>query len=238
MSQSQEPKTDGVRILLVEDHELIRVGITAIIEQTKDLKIVGEAVDGEQAVTLASALKPDLILMDVGLPNMDGIDAVREIKATQPQIPIMMLTAHDDDCEIVASLSAGASGYCLKNVEPDRLINAIRSVYAGDLWIDNAIAAKVMSIYSQTPAPALPPPSTNIEPPSAPGGDLVSDLSPRELEVLYLLVNGLGNQQIADQLNISLATAKTHVRSILHKLSVNDRTLAAVQAMRLGLIRS
>ncbi len=233
----QSAQAHQIRILLVEDHLLTRVGLKAVIERTNDLCVVGEAEDGEQAVRLAEELQPNLVLMDVGLPIMDGIEAAALIKARQPGVEIIMLTSHDDDRDIYASLSSGASGYCLKDVEPERLYIAIRSVSSGDIWLDSAIARKVLALYSRSSIEPTPGPGEAAFAPRARTGDHAElPLSPREMEVLTLLVEGLSNQQIADRLVISLATAKTHVRNILNKLSVDDRTQAAVQAMKRGLV--
>lgn len=222
-----------IRILLVEDHLLTRIGLKAVIERTADLKVIGEAEDGEQAVKLVDELMPDVILMDVGMPVLDGIEASKRIKEKHSEIAIVMLTSHDNERDIFASLAAGAGGYCLKDVEPERLYSAIRSVNAGDIWLDSTIANKVLKQYNGA-APATA--EANKAPLTKKEQNLPEPLSPRELEVLNLLVEGLSNQEIADKLIISLATAKTHVRNILNKLAVDDRTQAAVQAMRRGLV--
>ncbi|HEY9868696.1 MAG TPA: response regulator transcription factor [Candidatus Obscuribacterales bacterium] len=233
----------SIRALLVEDHLLTRIGLKTVIDRTTDIKVVGEASNGEEAVQSVDQLKPDIVLMDVGMPVMDGIEASRKILEKHPDVKIIMLTSHDNDRDIFASLAAGASGYCLKDVEPDRLYTAIRSVSSGDVWLDSSIANRVLLHYAaQTkPSPAPSPeaaaaPPTRTEPPTAGRQPLPEPLSQRELEVLRLVVDGLSNQEIADRLIISLATAKTHVRNILNKLAVDDRTQAAVQAMRRGLV--
>jgi DNA-binding NarL/FixJ family response regulator len=236
----------NIRVLLVEDHALTRMGLKAALKRTTDIVVVGEASNGEEGVALAEKLKPDVILMDVGMPIMDGIQAAREVTAINPAVKVIMLTQHDNDQDVLASLSAGASGYCLKDVEPERLYTAIRSVNAGDAWLDSAIASRVLKHYSNEQVPAkieksapvaeqahISQPSQSAQPMDRP---LVEPLSPRELEVLALIVDGLSNQEIADKLFISLATAKTHVRNILNKLAVDDRTQAAVHAMRRGLV--
>lgn len=222
---------EQIRILLVEDHLLTRIGLKAVIERCKDFRVVGEAEDGAQAVQLAAELLPDLVLMDVGLPVMDGIEASSLIKAKHPQVEIIMLTSHDDDRDIFDSLTSGAAGYCLKDVDPERLYIAIRSVKSGDIWLDSAIARKVLDLYSLAQSETRNLSASPCEP-----LELADPLSRRELEVLQLLVEGLSNRQIAGRLLISLATAKTHVRNILSKLSVDDRTQAAVFAMRRGLV--
>lgn len=223
----------SIRILLVEDHLLTRIGLKTVLERTKEFTVIAEAENGQDAVNLAAELQPDLVLMDVGLPIIDGIEAARLIKEQCKDMPIVMFTSHDSEQDIFASLAAGARGYCLKDVEPERLCSAIRSVAAGDLWIDSTIAGKVLNHYGhESMSGGNPAHSGRAEF----NRGLVEPLSPREMEVLSLLVDGLSNQEIADKLIISLATAKTHVRNILNKLAVDDRTQAAVHAMRKGLV--
>lgn len=260
LSPSNEPnelKAKELRLLLVEDHALTRMGLKTALKRVADFKVIGEAVNGEQAVSLAADLSPDVILMDVGMPVMDGIRAAEQIIAQNPAIRIIMLTQHDNDSDIWASLAAGASGYCLKDVEPERLYTAIRSVASGDTWLDASIASRVLKHFSTSgaspsatspvptgaePLVAEHAPASREAPVSASASKPVTDrplaepLSARELEVLQLIVDGLSNQQIAEKLIISLATAKTHVRNILNKLAVDDRTQAAVHAMRRGLV--
>lgn len=245
MSEQQQENGDVIRIVLVEDHLLTRIGLKTVIERMKDLKVIGEAENGEDAIRKVDELKPDVVLMDVGMPIMDGIEASRKIREKHEDVEIVMLTSHDSERDIFASLAAGAGGYCLKDVEPERLYSAIRSVRAGDVWLDSTIASKVLRQYSsaeatttqagaatskESPTPAASAPLNRAQ------QGLPEPLSPRELEVLALLVEGLSNQEIADRLIISLATAKTHVRNILNKLAVDDRTQAAVSAMRRGLV--
>ncbi len=232
-----------IKVVLVEDHLLTRIGLKTVIERTPDIRVIGEAENGEEAVQKVKELKPDVVLMDVGMPIMDGIEASKLISSSTDGVGIIMLTSHDNERDIFASLAAGASGYCLKDVEPERLYTAIRSVQKGDSWLDSAIAAKVLKQQSAVPHPA-PAAGSPIGAGSTGSGPdvtkaqqgLPEPLSPRELEVLNLLVEGLSNQEIADKLIISLATAKTHVRNILNKLAVDDRTQAAVHAMRRGLV--
>jgi DNA-binding NarL/FixJ family response regulator len=233
-----------IRVLLVEDHSLTRLGLKAALKRTPDIEIAGEAGNGEEAVEKARELRPDVILMDVGMPVMDGIQASTLIIAANPEVKIIMLTQHDNDRDILASLAAGASGYCLKDVAPERLYTAIRSVNAGDAWLDASIANRVLRHYtSSQPTPAKAPHDAHeshapsyVEHPADMDRPAPEALSARELEVLKLIVEGLSNQAIADKLIISLATAKTHVRNILNKLAVDDRTQAAVHAMRRGLV--
>jgi two-component system, NarL family, response regulator LiaR len=231
---------ETISVLLVEDHYLTRIGIRTVIQRTADIKVIGEASNGLEAIESAQSLNPDVILMDVGMPEMDGIEAASRIRKANPESKIIMLTSHNSDRDIMASLAAGATGYCLKDVEPERLYAAIRAVQIGDVWLDSAIASKVLQNYStagaQTAMAQTAAPSQTYQQPKVAGEIEPEALSPRELEVLTLLVEGLSNQQIADRLIISLPTAKTHVRNILNKLAVDDRTQAAVKAMRKGLV--
>lgn len=229
-----------IKAMIVEDHKLTRIGLRALLERTEDIKVVAEAENGREAVEKAGQHKPDVILMDVGMPEMDGIQAVQEIRDKYKGINTIMLTSHDNDRDIFASLASGACGYCLKDVDPERLFTAIRSVNAGDIWLDSAIASRVMKFYSTNSGNSQ---SSDREVEKKQDHHRADDMPPlpaplsaRELEVLSCVVEGLSNQQIADKLIISLATAKTHVRNILNKLAVDDRTQAAVHAMRRGLV--
>jgi len=241
MSENSENPGQIIRVLLVEDHQLTRIGLKTVLERTPDIKIIGEAENGEEAVRKVGELDPDVVLMDVGMPIMDGIEAVQKIREQYQDINTIMLTSHDNERDIMASLSAGACGYCLKDVEPERLYTAIRAVNSGDIWLDSTIANRVMNMYERRDAitqrtEQKKEESTGSQQRGANMPPLPDPLSPRELEVLQLLVDGLSNQEIADKLIISLATAKTHVRNILNKLAVDDRTQAAVSAMRRGLV--
>jgi DNA-binding NarL/FixJ family response regulator len=246
MSEQSKDETNSViKVLLAEDHALTRLGLRTALKRTVDISVIGEATNGQEAIDAAKKLNPNVILMDVGMPVMDGIQAAKTIVAEHPSIRIIMLTQHDNDHDILASLAAGASGYCLKDVEPERLYTAIRSVNAGDAWLDAAIASRVLRHYTSSESQIQVKEPKATEPSAKQMSGLAFDgmdrplgepLSARELEVLKLIVDGLSNQEIADKLIISLATSKTHVRNILNKLSVDDRTQAAVHAMRRGLV--
>lgn len=251
-SESEGTPGAVIKVLLVEDHTLTRMGLKTALKRTSDIDVVGEAANGEESVSAVDKLSPDVILMDVGMPVMDGIQATREILARSPSAKVIMLTQHDNDRDILASLAAGASGYCLKDVAPERLYTAIRSVNAGDAWLDASIASRVLRHYSkqsdrseqQEPEEKAAATKSKEDAVASPVHEnreemdrpFAEPLSSRELEVLKLIVDGLSNQEIADKLIISLATAKTHVRNILNKLAVDDRTQAAVHAMRRGLV--
>lgn len=239
--ENSHSNTNEIRVVLVEDHLLTRIGLRTVLERTPDIKVIGEAENGAIAIELVRQLKPDVVLMDVGMPLLDGIEAARQICSENPMQRIIMLTSHDSEEDIFASISAGAGGYCLKDVAPDRLYIAVRSIHNGDFWLDSAIAHKVVTHYAAQKnitirKPPEPAAESNGHAQSEELPALPEPLSNRELEVLKLLVEGCSNQQIANRLVISLATAKTHVRNILNKLAVDDRTQAAVQAMRRGLV--
>ncbi|CAN5575423.1 response regulator transcription factor [soil metagenome] len=249
--QVPDANVNSINVLLVEDHQLTRLGLKVALNRTSDIRVIGEASNGQEAVAMAEKLKPDVILMDVGMPVMDGIQAASDIVGRDSSVKIIMLTQHDNDADIMASLAVGASGYCLKDVQPERLYVAIRAVSAGDVWLDSAIASKVLRHYSapfheKRKANSLTPIETEeIKQESKIEIELTKSctdrptpeaLSPRELEVIKLIVDGLSNQEISDKLVVSLATTKTHVRNILNKLAVDDRTQAAVHAMRRGLV--
>jgi DNA-binding NarL/FixJ family response regulator len=221
-------KAEQIKILVVDDHPLSRVGLKYLLEEATDMTIVGEAMNGQQAVASVEEHKPNVVLMDVGMPVMDGIQASKAIREKFPQTRIIMLTSHDSEEDIFASLAAGASGYCLKDINQHRLFSAIRSVHAGDFWLDTAIAGKVVSAISSSRI-AWPSQGQNQS-------GVAENLSQRELEVLNLLVEGLSNQQIADRLVIGLETVKTHIKHILDKLAVSDRTQAAIKALRDGIV--
>lgn len=239
-----------IRILIAEDHPLTRLGIKAILERRTNLSVVGEAGNGVVAVQLASVLLPDLIVMNVRMPVLNGIDAARQIHQQHPTIKIIMLTSLADEHDLFASFAAGATGYCLKDIDMDHLYAAIYAINDGDAWIDSRSAGAVLRHWQQekTDAAAVSfflsdnkvdcetvlHTANGLSPESRCASPI--PLSPRERQVLALVADGLNNQQIADRLVISLATAKTHVRNILNKLAVNDRTQAAVEGLRQGIV--
>jgi DNA-binding NarL/FixJ family response regulator len=217
-----------VSIFIVEDFDLLRDGLKASINREDDMECVGEAADGLTAVHKVKTIRPKVVIMDIGLPQMDGIAATREILKDLPETRIVMLTSHDDDTEIFAAFAAGASGYCMKDTASQNLKLAIRSVSTGAAWFDPRIASRVLSelFAPEARARGCPSPSRaeNI------------DLSEREVEVLELITMGLGNKEIAARLDIHVSTVRTHVEHILEKLSASGRTDAAVKALRLGIV--
>jgi DNA-binding NarL/FixJ family response regulator len=194
--------------------------------------VVGEAEDGKATVKKVAELKPHVVLMDIGLPLMDGIEATCKIKEEVAGTRVIMLTSHDNDRDIFAALSAGADGYCLKEVSGSQLVMAIRAVADGVAWLDPGVASRVLRAVAAVP-PSAQSGDDGSPKQASPG---LSPLSQRELDVLRLVVEGLSNQEIADRLILSVETVKTHMRHIMEKLAVSDRTQAAVKAMREGLV--
>jgi len=211
--------TRPIRLFIADDHAIIRKGIRAMLETVPDIELVGEAVNGREAVSGVAELRPDVILMDLVMPQMDGIEAIRHIKAQQPQACILVLTTFAGEDKIFPAIKAGALGYHLKDASPEELVQAIRQVYHGQPSLHPIIARKVLQELA-SPAAERPP---TPEP-----------LTQREVEVLQLVAQGLDNQEIADKLVISEATVRTHVSNILGKLQLASRTQAALYALREG----
>ncbi|OUL33354.1 DNA-binding response regulator [Nostoc sp. T09] len=225
MSESVEQNT--VKILLVDDHALIRRGMRGQFTLQSGFSVVGEAYNGAQAIELAAQLQPDVILMDIDMPVMDGITATQRIKSDRPTIRILAVSAFDSDTQVMGMLAAGADGYCLKTIEWEQLIAVIQLILQGGAYLDPQIAQKVSRMFKPTlVTPAVPEPEPLQQP----------LLSPRELEILKLIAKGHSNQEIANQLYLSLGTIKSYVRMLLNKLSVDDRVQAAALAVREGLI--
>lgn len=221
----------NISVLLVEDHTMTRMGLSLVLEQAEGIELVAEAEDGIAGVQKAQELLPDVILMDIGLPNIDGIEATRRIKESGLDSKVLMFTSRDNEDDVFASFKAGADGYIMKGSTPEQTKNAIKAVSDGTAWIDPAIAKLVLSnIQRSTPAPSA---SGEI---NYKAGKNTYGLTEREMEVLALIVEGLSNPQIAERLVITRATAKAHVHSILQKLYVDDRTKAAIMAMKEGLV--
>jgi DNA-binding NarL/FixJ family response regulator len=224
MAESGEQKP--VRVLLVEDHALMRRGMKGQFALEVGFSVVGEAVDGAEAIQLAAQLEPDVVLMDIDLPVMDGITATQRIKSNHTTTRILALSAFDNDTQVMGMLAAGADGYCLKSIEWEQLIAVIHLIQGGGAYLDPPVARKVARMLK-------PPSSLNV--PASPEFP-VPVLSSREREVLKLIADGRSNQEIAEQLFLSLGTVKSYVRMILNKLSVDDRVQAAAKAVREGLI--
>lgn len=216
-----------IKVMLVEDHVLVREGTKELLDQEEDLEVVAEAGDGEEAVQLASSKKPDVVIMDIAIPKLNGIEATRQIKDDHPEIAVLVLTAYDDDQYVFAFLEAGAAGYLLKDVRSDDLVRAIRSVYAGESVLHPAVARKVVGYFSQSEK-AL---KGRHEPEEEFGG-----LTEREMEVMKLAAKGLTNRGIASELMISDRTVQSHLSHVFRKLGVGSRTEAVLHALRQGWI--
>ena len=218
-----------INVLLVEDHELYRMGLSMLIDKAEGIELVAEASDGLDGIKKAREFSPDVILMDIGLPNVDGIEATQRIKDFNPDVKVLIFTSRDSENDVFEAFRAGADGYVMKGATPEQTISAIKSVYEGIGWIDPNIAKMVFSNL-QRPSQQLVA-TTEIKKSGNSYG-----LTERELDVLELMVEGLSNPQIADKLVITKATAKAHVHSILQKLCVSSRTQATVTAMKEGLV--
>jgi DNA-binding NarL/FixJ family response regulator len=219
----------SIRILLADDQELMRMGFRMVIESQEDLAIVGEAVNGRQAIEAAAALAPDVILMDVRMPELDGIEATRQIVRADPRIRVVILTTFDLDEHTYAALRAGASGFLLKDTPPAELLAAIRAVASGDAVIAPSITRRLLSSFVHH----LPDASA----PKPPDPAALEQLTPREREVLLEVARSHSNAEIAERLVLSEATVKTHVGRILAKLALRDRVQIVVFAYEHGLIR-
>lgn len=209
---------DTIRIFIADDHAIVRSGIQALLETIDDLEVVGEASDGQEAVTAVAALRPDVILMDLEMPVLDGIAAIEQIMAQWPEARILVLTSFATDDRVFPAVKAGALGYLLKDSGPEALVRAIRQVHRGESSLHPKIARKLIQELSR---PAGRPPTAD-------------PLTPREVEVLQLVAQGLSNQEIADKLFIGEATVRSHVSNILSKLHLASRTQAALFALREG----
>ena len=224
---------EAIRIMIVEDHEIFRTGLRRALEMEDDLAIIKEAGSGEEALTAAVELEPDIILMDIHLPGINGLQATRQIKAKLPDIGVIVLTAYHDDEQLFHALKSGAAGYYPKEVAPATLIDCIHQVHAGYYVIGDEIMAApqvaswIMQQFEDLAVTGALPEDV----------ELFQPLTDREMEILRFIARGLSNKEIARSLNISQQTVKNHMTAILRKLSVNDRTQAAVYALRRGWIR-
>jgi DNA-binding NarL/FixJ family response regulator len=216
----------AIRVLLVDDQALFREGLETLLSVHKDIQVVGQACNGREAVEVAAQVHPDVVLMDVRMPVLDGVRATRLLKEAQPQCRVIVLTTFDDDEYIFDALRTGAAGYLLKDVASGRLVEAIRATARGESILEPSVAAKVIAEFTRVSSLV---PSAQME-------QLVEPLSERELEILALIARGSSNKEIAGQLFIAEGTVKNHVTHILGKLGVRDRTQAALKARELGLL--
>ncbi|UCC50974.1 MAG: response regulator transcription factor [Anaerolineaceae bacterium] len=212
--------SEPIGVLIVDDHALVRKGLLALLNVRPEVHVVGEAIDGMEAVHLASTQYPDVILMDLEMPTKDGITAIKEIREKQQESKILVLTSYTDDERVIAAIRAGANGYLLKTTMPDDLLLAIRRVHQGDLPLDPSITSTVVR---------------QLNRPSTPQTTRPGQLTEREMDVIKLVAKGFTNQQIATELAVSERTVSTHVSRILTKLQLENRTQAALYALRTGL---
>lgn len=211
----------SISVLIVDDHKMVRDGLSVFLNSHENIEVVGEAEDGREAVRLVNELAPDVVLMDLVMPNMDGMEAMNEIHETQPQTQVIVLTSFVDDDRVVEAVQGGAAGFLLKDVNPDELATAIEDVAGGEPHLHPDITKRMMRQLAE---------------PQEPDQGLIEDLTPRELDVLEEMAHGLRNREIAEELFISEKTVKTHVSNILDKLDVNDRTQAVVYALKHKLV--
>jgi DNA-binding NarL/FixJ family response regulator len=218
--------TDGpVRVLIVDDDALMRAGLRAVLSSDGSIAVVGEVDDGSLAADRTRRLRPDVVLMDVRMPDMDGIQATREVLAVSPEVRVIILTTFEQDDYIFGALNAGASGFLLKRTRPEELIGAVHTIAAGDSLLSPSVTRRVIDRMAAQPAP------------QAPAADALAELTPRERGVLELVATGLSNGEIAAELVIEESTVKTHVKRILTKLGVRDRVQAVIVAYENGITR-
>lgn len=216
---------DEIRVMLVEDHILVREGTRELLDHEEDLRVVAEAGDGEEAVRLAAEHEPDVVIMDIAMPKLNGIEATQRIKAMNPATAVLVLTAYDDDQYVFAFLEVGAAGYLLKDVSTADLIRAIREVHAGESVLHPTVARKVIDHFSHQARADTQQDSGALE-----------ELTSREMEALTLAAKGMTNREIADRLTISVRTVQVHLSNIFSKLGVGSRTEAVLHALRKGWI--
>ena len=215
---------DKIKLLIVDDHAVVRQGLRGFLELTEDFEVVGEGTNGLEAISLAQELQPDVVLMDLIMPEMDGIEATRRIKLANPDTKILILSSFGDDNNVLPAIQAGAMGYVLKDISPEELLKALLQTAKGKTQLHPDIANMIISHVQQDTSEEE---SMNQKP---------SELTSRELEVLVQIGRGLSNKEIASELSISYMTVKTHVSNILSKLHLADRTQAAIFSIRQGLV--
>lgn len=212
--------TQTVRVLIADDQTLFRVGLARLLEEDPRVEIVGQAGDGAEAVKLAGTVMPDVILMDLKMPNVDGIEATKQILAKHPGVKVLLLTTFEADNHVIQALKAGASGYILKDSRPDSIVSSLLAVMAGERVMASAVANRVLEMLTGTTTPK----------------EFYDGLTGREIEILKLLAGGMANKQIAYKLKISEKTVRNHVSNMYEKLNIYDRSQAVLYAVRKGLV--
>ena len=215
-----------IRVLIVDDQTVVRAGLAAIVGSDPDIEVVGQGCNGEEALRLVDSLSPDLVLMDLQMPVMNGVQATRSLKQVHPTLPVLVLTTYAADEWVLDAVRAGAAGYLLKDTRPAQLVAGIKGTVAGETFLDPAIAGKLLQ-------QAIKLPKNNSQ-----KTKLVESLTPREFDVLALVVKGMNNREIGEQLHLATGTVRNHLSEIMGKLSVSDRTQAAVKAVQMGLVDS
>lgn len=210
---------EPIRVLVVDDHAVVRTGLRGLLELQDGIEVVGDAENGEEGVEAATRLGPDVILMDLVMPKLDGVSAMRLLRDRLPEARVVVLTSFLDEDKLLPALRAGAAGYLLKNAEPQEVVRAVRTAHAGETLLDPVVAARLVEALAANDR-----------------GDPIDRLTPREREVLVLIGRGFANKRIALELGLAQKTVKTHVGHVLAKLGVSDRTQAAVVAVRAGLV--
>lgn len=221
----------NINVLIVEDHDMARMGLSVILSQNPNIEIAGMCADGQEGVDKALELSPDLVIMDIGLPTIDGIEATRKIKASRPDIKVLMYTSREDEDDIFDSFKAGADGYITKGATSEQTVAAVLAVSEGAGWLDPAIAKVVLTNIRKGSDTEKKRGEINYK-----LGKNLYGLTEREMEVLALIVDGMSNPQISEKLVITISTTKTHVHSILQKLYVESRSKAVATAMKEGLV--
>ncbi|HLJ80371.1 MAG TPA: response regulator transcription factor [Ktedonobacterales bacterium] len=233
-STADATERDGIRVLLADDHDILRDGLRALLEMAGDIHVVGEARTGREAVTEAERLQPDIVLMDISMPELDGVEACRRIRLQTPDVRVLFLTMHEADDYLFRALRAGAAGYVIKRAAAGDLLAAVRAVARGESFLSPSVAAALVADYTSRPARPAAQAQNEGETGAAP--DAYDTLTGREREILQLVAEGYTNQEIADRLHLSIKTVQSHRASVMEKLDLRDVTHLVRYAVRRGLV--